>query len=82
MHINGDEVLLYSTLSNLITNACEASHRGDSIRVATQAHSQVVEIATWNAQPVPSGMRNRFFEKHATEDRRKGPALVPIRPSL
>ena len=75
IHITGDEVLLYSTLSNLITNACEASPRGDSVQVAVQAHSGVVEIAISNAQPVPSGMRNRFFEKYSTEGKTKGTGL-------
>lgn len=75
IHITGDEVLLYSTLSNLITNACEASHHGDSVRVTIQGHSELVKVSIWNAQPVPSGMRGRFFEKYATEGKTNGTGL-------
>ena len=71
----GEELLCYTMLANLLNNALEASAPGEAISV--HLHRQegrgVVEIG--NSRDVPAEVRERFFEKYATAGKPGGTGL-------
>jgi CheY-like chemotaxis protein len=70
----GEELLCYSLLANLITNAVEASPRGGTIVVdLSGAHPARVTIHNQGAVPVE--IRERFFDKYATAGKSRGTGL-------
>jgi K+-sensing histidine kinase KdpD len=72
--IQGDELLCYSMLSNLIKNAVEASPAGEKVEVAmTSGESAVIGIH--NAGSVPIDIRETFFEKYTTSGKSGGTGL-------
>lgn len=72
--IQGDELLCYSMLSNLIKNAVEASPSGKQVEVAmTPEESAVIRIH--NAGSVPVDIRETFFDKYTTAGKPGGTGL-------
>ncbi|MCG8616310.1 MAG: hybrid sensor histidine kinase/response regulator [Desulfobacterales bacterium] len=69
-----DPLLFYSMMSNLVTNALEASPRNGTIAVALESGNRPV-IYIENRGAVPPGIRHRFFEKFVTEGKRNGTGL-------
>ncbi len=76
-YINGEELLLYSMFSNLISNAVEASPRNDAVTVSVRAdshkESHIIEIHNQGA--VPADIKDRFFEKYTTSGKKGGTGL-------
>jgi two-component system, sensor histidine kinase and response regulator len=70
----GEEILFYSLLVNLIQNAAEASPEGARILVALDDR-QGVSIRIHNPGAVPTEIRDRFFEKYATFGKTRGTGL-------
>lgn len=79
LHAQGEELLCYSTIANLLKNALEASPEGGEVRVTLQhvsdADGDCVELAVHNAGEVPAAVRERFFEKYATHGKAGGTGL-------
>ncbi len=73
-NIWGEEMLCYSILTNLIQNAIEASNYGSHVKLEL-LHKDKVVICIHNEQPVPVGIRHRFFDKYITADKNKGTGL-------
>ncbi len=73
-HVTGEEVLLYSMLANLIKNALEASPEGERVTVALDSHDRRL-ITIHNAGAVPPQIRDRFFDKYVTSDKKAGTGL-------
>jgi two-component system sensor histidine kinase/response regulator len=72
--VQGDELLCYSMLSNLIKNAVEASPVGEQVEVAmTSGESAVIGIH--NSGSVPLYIRETFFEKYTTSGKSGGTGL-------
>jgi CheY-like chemotaxis protein len=72
--IQGDELLCYSMLSNIIKNAVEASPVSEQVEVAmTSGESAVIGIH--NAGAVPIDIRETFFEKYTTSGKPGGTGL-------
>lgn len=73
-HIQGEELLCYSMLSNLIKNASEAGPPNSPITIfmSTQ-ESGVVKIH--NQGVVPREIREQFFEKYITSGKKAGTGL-------
>lgn len=65
----GEELLLFSILSNLIKNALEASDEGQAVdvRLSPAPDGRSVVLAVHNPGVIPESMRARFFEKYATD---------------
>jgi CheY-like chemotaxis protein len=72
--IQGDELLCYSMLSNLIKNAVEASPTGEQVEVAMISGESAV-IGIHNAGSVPAAIRETFFDKYTTSGKSAGTGL-------
>jgi signal transduction histidine kinase len=72
--IRCEDLLLYSMLSNLITNAVEAAPDGSTVTVDMKKEGDVV-ISVHNMGVIPESIRERFFEKYVTEGKAKGTGL-------
>lgn len=79
VHAQGEELLCYSTLANLLKNALEASPEGGVVRVRLRRISDdngdAAALDIHNAGQVPEEVRGRFFEKYATHGKDGGTGL-------
>lgn len=79
LHAQGEELLCYSTLANLLKNALEASPPGGEVRVRLQrledANGDCAALDITNAGEVPQALAGRFFEKYATHGKPGGNGL-------
>lgn len=79
LHAQGEELLCYSTLANLLKNALEASPAGHEVRVHLQRledeNGDCVALDVHNTGEVPQALRGRFFEKYATHGKPGGNGL-------
>ncbi len=73
--LQGEELLCYTMLANLIKNALEASEPGDSVRVTLRRVPDWVELSVRNRRDVAEELRESFFEKYATAGKAGGSGL-------
>jgi signal transduction histidine kinase/CheY-like chemotaxis protein len=75
----GEELLCYSILANLMKNAVEAAPEGSAVRVTlwpAQLHGAGgLSLAIHNEGAVPTPVRASFFEKYATYGKAGGSGL-------
>ncbi|HEY8358017.1 MAG TPA: response regulator [Ramlibacter sp.] len=74
VHAQGEELLCYSTIANLLKNALEASPDGADVRVTLRGGEEVV-LAIHNLGEVPQPVRDSFFAKYATHGKPGGHGL-------
>jgi len=74
IRVFGERLLLYTMLANCLKNALEASPEGGVIRVGV-CLGDAVAVSLTNQGVVPPGIRERFFEKYATEGKTGGTGL-------
>jgi len=72
--VSGERLLLYTMLANCLKNALEASPAGATVAV-TVCSGEPTAVAITNSGVVPIGMRQRFFQKYATEGKAGGTGL-------
>jgi len=72
--VSGEKLLLYCMMSNLIKNAIEASPEGEDLTVDLE-DSDPCAVRVHNKGAVPSGIRDRFFEKLVTSGKTGGTGL-------
>lgn len=72
--IMGEELLCYSMLANLVANAVDASPENEALTISLD-HGEKPRISIRNKGEVPEAIRDRFFEKYATEGKTKGTGL-------
>jgi signal transduction histidine kinase len=72
--MEGEELLLYTMLANLMTNAVESSPLGGRISVDASS-SAGVAVTIQNLGEVPESIRGRFFEKYVTAGKVGGTGL-------
>jgi CheY-like chemotaxis protein len=72
--IEGEEILFYTMLGNLIKNAIEASPDGKTVSVFLE-DDKALFIRIHNQGMVPENIRERFFEKYVTGSKRIGTGL-------
>ncbi|MGE4553451.1 MAG: ATP-binding protein [Desulfovibrionaceae bacterium] len=72
--VTGDEMLLYSLVSNLVLNAIQASPRGERVHVLFTS-GDPARMRIRNQGVVPDAVRDHFFEKFATHGKFKGTGL-------
>jgi signal transduction histidine kinase len=72
--VDGERLLFYSLLSNLIKNAIEASPPGETVTVSVQQGSPMT-IRILNRGAVPADIRERFFRKYVTKGKQDGTGL-------
>lgn len=78
--IYGEVVYLEELFANLIRNAVEASEAGDTVGVSvtTTEHGPstgTYRICIHNSLPVPTDVRDRFFDRYATSGKKGGNGL-------
>jgi len=73
--IQGEELLCYSMLANLIKNAIEASPDDEIISINVEKNKPTV-ISIHNKGVVPEEIRDKFFEKFVTAGKVTGTGLV------
>ncbi|MHC1745482.1 MAG: response regulator [Syntrophobacteraceae bacterium] len=72
--VRGEEILLYSMLSNLIINALEASPTDGEVTIDVRENGGVT-IEIHNEGVVPEEIRGRFFGKYITAGKPAGTGL-------
>ncbi|HEX7890606.1 MAG TPA: response regulator [Ramlibacter sp.] len=79
VYAQGEELLCYSTIANLLKNALEASPEDGVVRVTlkrvSDANGDAAGLDIHNAGQVPEEVRGRFFEKYATHGKADGSGL-------
>lgn len=79
VYAQGEELLCYSIVANLLKNALEASPDGVEVRVslrrAQAAGGECMQMSIHNEGEVPPPVRGRFFEKYATYGKPGGTGL-------
>lgn len=79
LYAQGEELLCYSTVANLLKNALEASPEGADVHVhlghTVDAAGDWVLLAIHNLGGVPPAVRESFFEKYATHGKPGGMGL-------
>jgi signal transduction histidine kinase len=73
-HVDAEELLFYSMISNLIKNAIEASPVGGMVSISLSGEDTAV-IGIHNSGAIPERIRGRFFEKFATAEKKGGTGL-------
>ncbi|KHK03893.1 hybrid sensor histidine kinase/response regulator [Desulfovibrio sp. TomC] len=74
VYLCGERLLLYTMLANCVKNALEASPAGGVVAVHLHP-GEPTEVRVQNTGVVPPGMRERFFQKYATEGKMGGTGL-------
>lgn len=73
--VQGEKLLCYSMLANLLKNAIEASPEGGTINIALNQGAPMAEISIQNQGVVPFAIRERFFDKYSTAGKSGGTGL-------
>ncbi len=73
--IQGEELLWYAVLNNLVTNALEASPKNQNVEIAYMTVEEEVHVTIKNKGVVPEAIRERFFDKYVTFGKEKGTGL-------
>lgn len=73
--VKGEELLCYSMLANLLSNAVEASPEGEEVTITCEGDDEMARIVIHNRGAVPASIRDRFFEKYTTAGKSNGTGL-------
>lgn len=73
--VQGDETLCFSMIDNLFLNALQASATAQAVTVSLYQDLAKVYIAIHNQGLIPSVIRERFFEKYVTSNKKGGTGL-------
>lgn len=71
----GEELLCYSSLSNLVLNALEGSPRDAKVSISMTREGSSARIDVHNPGTIPQAIRERFFDKYVTAGKRGGTGL-------
>jgi signal transduction histidine kinase len=72
--VQGEPLLYYSMLGNLLKNALEASPSGESVTFRFK-NDDPMEVSLRNRGSVPESIRARFFQKFSTAGKKHGTGL-------
>jgi len=72
--LQGEKLLFYSLLSNLLLNALEASPKGCSVRIDLN-NIKEISISIHNQGAVHEDIRDNFFDKYVTKGKKNGTGL-------
>ncbi len=71
----GEDLLCYSMLGNLLTNALEASPAGGTITVTMEQRHGEARLAIHNSGAIPEEIRSRLFDKYVSAGKEQGTGL-------
>ncbi|TIH17977.1 sensor histidine kinase [Marinifilum sp. JC120] len=80
-YVQGEELLLFSMLANLLKNSFEASPTGSPVTVNLD-QAEYPLISVHNFGEVPDAVRDNFFEKYSTAGKSSGTGLGTYSASL
>ena len=66
MTIHTDISLVLRILTNMVVNALEASHSGDSVKIKIEVINDAVTFCVWNRMAIHESMRDRIFQRNYT----------------
>ncbi len=72
--VAGDDLLCFSCIANVLKNAVEAASDGSTVSLNLQGGAWVA-LSVHNNTAVPLALRERFFEKYATQNKAGGSGL-------
>lgn len=64
LRLTTDPALLARILSNMVTNALEASCAGETVRLSGAREDGEIVFAVWNPRPVPPAVAPRIFQRN------------------
>lgn len=64
LSFKSDSSLLLRVLSNMLTNALEASAPGDDVRVWVEQHRSEIMFCVWNTQEIAADIGLRIFQRN------------------
>ncbi len=70
--VTTDLSLLSRVLSNMVTNALEASDQQDTVRVWTEHSNRSVIFHVWNRQTIPEALQSRIFQRNFSTKEQAG----------
>ena len=73
--VRGEKMLCYSILTNLLKNALEASPNGQTVTISLNHSGDMGIVRIHNLGVVPQKIQDRFFEKHASSEKKPGRGL-------
>jgi signal transduction histidine kinase len=73
--VQGEELLCYSMLANLIKNSAEASPHAGEINISLTHSEPFAGITIHNQGTVPKEIKAKFFEKYSTAGKFGGTGL-------
>ena len=59
-----DRSLIVRILGNMITNAFEATGKGETVRVFCRHEEKKIIFSVWNREPVPNNIAKRIFQRN------------------
>ncbi|MDM8515708.1 hybrid sensor histidine kinase/response regulator [Desulfobacterales bacterium HSG16] len=74
-YIQGEELLCYSMMANLIKNALERSPKKEIVGIDLFEENNAAVICIHNTGCVPENIRSRFFDKYITSGKTSGSGL-------
>lgn len=76
VEIPGEEMLVYSVISNLLKNAIEAAPAQSSIEIEIEIEDgEALSVRLTNQGEVPESIRDQFFNKYVTAGKNDGTGL-------
>ncbi len=73
--VMGDELLCRTMLSNLVSNALEASPSGKQVSLKLESKGKQARVSIHNEGAVPQEVRDCFFDKYVTFGKKRGVGL-------
>ncbi|MEW6288428.1 MAG: ATP-binding protein [Thermodesulfobacteriota bacterium] len=70
--ITTDFSLLLRVLTNMVTNALEATDPAGEVKIGIEAGEKTIVFSVWNHQAIPEDIRLRIFQRHFTTKEGEG----------
>ncbi|EKO40528.1 MAG: PAS domain S-box [Solidesulfovibrio magneticus str. Maddingley MBC34] len=74
LYVNGNNILCYNIVMNLLKNAVEAALPAECISITIQ-NEQMASLCIRNKAPLPNHVLSTFFKKYATHGKSRGTGL-------
>jgi len=73
--IKTDFSLLIRVLSNMITNAFEATKEGDNVKIWVETSKESITFSVWNKKTIPGDIAKRIFQRNFSTKHESGRGL-------
>lgn len=73
--VNTDYSLVMRVLTNMLTNAFEATDRGGKVKMRVEQQNDKIIFHVWNHQVIPQDIQKRIFQQYFSTKEEKGRGL-------